>query len=180
MLMEDRQLESDLSWPTCESGSWYVLRTRARQEKILAKSIMSRGAFSFLPLVVRAEYYGGRKVRVERPLFEGYVFLHGSLDDAYEADRTKRVAQIINVPDQRRLDEELQNIELALSSSAAEFTPYPYLRAGVRVEVKDGPFRGLQGLIESRSRRDRLILQVDMLGRAISVEIDGSLLDVID
>ena len=41
-------------------------------------------------------------------------------------------------------------------------------------------YGGLQGLVEDRSRSDRLILQIDMLGRAVSLEIDASLLDVIE
>jgi len=54
---------------------------------------------------------------------------------------------------------------------------YPFLRVGVRVEVRSGPLRGLQGLIEDRTRRNRLVLQVNMLGKAASLEIDGALLD---
>jgi hypothetical protein len=34
-------------------------------------------------------------------------------------------------------------------------------------------------VIEERGRKNRLILQIETLGQAVSVEIDGSLLDVI-
>jgi transcription antitermination factor NusG len=53
------------------------------------------------------------------------------------------------------------------------------LKKGVRVEVRSGPFRGLQGVIEGRASANRLILQVDLLGRAVSLEIDPTLLDPI-
>lgn len=159
---------------------WFVLRTKSRQEKILAHELRSRGISSFLPLVLCTKYYAGRKAQVELPVFPGYLFLRGEVDHAYEADRTRRVAQIIKVADQPRIDRELRNIHLALCGKAA-LDPYPYLHAGVRVEVSAGPFRGLQGVIEDGARRDnRLILQVDILGRAVSLEIDASLLDVID
>ena len=113
---------------------------------------------------------------MEVPLFQGYVFLHGALDDAYAADRTRRVAQIIQ---EKRLDWELRNIHIALGNCAT-LDPYPYLKSGVRVEVRHGPFLGLQGIIENRTRRDRLILMIDILGSAVSLEVDGSLLDVIE
>ncbi len=112
------------------------------------------------------------------PLFPGYVFLRGDVDQAYEADRTRRVAQIIRVPDQHRMDDELRNIHIALGANAT-LDPYPYLRTGVRVEVREGPVRGLQGVVEDRTRLDRLILLVDTLGQAVSLEMDGLLLDVI-
>jgi len=158
---------------------WFVLRTKSRQEKILANELRSRGIASFLPIITCTKYYGGRKATVELPVFPGYLFLRGDMDEAYDADRTRRVAQIIKVTDQERIDRELRNIHLALCGGAP-LDPFPYLRAGVSVEVREGPFRGLRGVIEAGGRRDRLILQVEILGRAVSLEIDASLLDVID
>jgi len=167
------------SFPADPLDLWFVLRTKSRQEKILAHELRSRGIASFLPIVSCTKYYGGRKATVELPVFPGYLFLRGDVDKAYDADRTRRVAQIIKVADQDRLDRELRNIHLALCGGAP-LDPFPYLRAGVSVEVREGPFRGLRGVIEPGGRRDRLILQVDILGRAVSLEIDASLLDVID
>jgi transcription antitermination factor NusG len=50
----------------------------------------------------------------------------------------------------------------------------------VRVEVRSGPFQGLQGVVEGRCANGRLVLQVETLGRAVSLEIDGALLDVLE
>jgi transcription antitermination factor NusG len=77
-----------------------------------------------------------------------------------------------------QLNWELKNLSLALANQVA-LDPYQMLRAGVRVEVRAGPLRGLQGVVESRTRMDRLVLQVQMLGRAVSLEVEASLLDVI-
>lgn len=133
----------------------------------------------YLPLVRRQRVYGARKAVVEEPLFAGYVFLFGSADQAYQADRTKRVANIIRVTDQRRLEWELTNIKLALSHNAP-LDPYPHLVKGVRVEVRSGPFQGLQGIIEDRAKNSRLILQVDVLGSAVTLEIHGAMVEPVD
>jgi transcription antitermination factor NusG len=158
------------------NGLWYVLHTKSRQEKILANELGARGVEYFLPLVKRPRFYGTRKAVVEEPLFPGYVFLFGDVDQAYVADRTKRVASIIHVADQRGLEWELKNIRLALSQEAP-LDPYPHLTKGVRVEVRSGPFRGLQGLIEDKGKDTRLILRVEVLGRSVSLEIEGALLE---
>lgn len=163
-------------FPQPSAGLWHVLHTRSRQEKALADDLSARRIPHFLPLVRQVRYYGKRKFFAEMPLFPGYVFLRGELDDAYLADRTKRVAAIIKVADQQRIDWELRNIYLALSTNAP-LDPYPHLRKGIRVEVRSGPFRGLQGIIEDRVKHDRLILQVDMLGVAVSLEIHGALVE---
>lgn len=172
-------LATAMDWPGRKPGEWFVLRTRSRQEKILTHDLLHRGIDGFLPLVTCTKYYGDRKANVELPLFPGYVFLHGSMENAYAADRTHRVAQVIRVADQPRLDWELSNIHAALSASVP-LDPYPYLRAGLRAQVREGPFRGLQGIIEDRTRRERLILNIDILGRAVSLELHGSLLELID
>lgn len=162
-----------------ETAVWTVLQTRSRQEKALAGDLTAKGIQHYLPLVRRVQVYGGRKFQVELPLFPGYLFVHGSIEDAYTADRTRRVAKIIRVADQKNLDWELRNLRLALEGTVA-LDPYPYLKRGVRVEVRSGALQGLQGLVEHRSGVNRLILQIDMLGRAVSLEIDASLLDPLE
>jgi transcription antitermination factor NusG len=160
-------------------GSWFVLHTKSRQEKILANELAARRVSHYLPLVKRHRLYGNRKAIVDEPLFPGYVFLFGTADQAYQADRTKRVANIIRVNNQRQLEWELQNIKLALSKDAP-LDPYPHLVKGQRVEVRSGPFEGLQGIIEDRAKESRLILQVDVLGRAVTLEISGAMLEPVE
>lgn len=161
-------------------GSWFLLRTRSRQEKIIANDFAARGVAYFLPLVNTVRYYGKRKTQVELPLFPGYVFLRGTPEDAYGADRAGRLAQIIPVVDQHGLNDELRNISFALNQSVPLSEPFAMLRKGVRVEVRCGPLRGLRGVIEDRAKRSRLLLQVQTLGQYVSLELDGNMLDVID
>lgn len=164
--------------PSEQGGRWHVLQTRSRQEKVLQESLSARGIRCFLPLVDVQRVYSGRRAKVELPLFPGYLFLQGSLEDVYTADRTRRVAKVISVFDQDRLAEELRNVRLALEGADAntQFDPFPYLKRGIRVEVMSGPMRGVRGIIEDRRKRDRLILQVDVLGQATSLEVDSALL----
>jgi transcription antitermination factor NusG len=160
-------------------GLWHLLHTKSRQEKALAESLAGRGIGAYLPMVEVTRTYGRRKAQVELPLFPGYLFLKGGLDQAYEADRTKRVAGIITVIDQSRLEEELRSISKVLASRVS-LDPFPFLRKGVRVVVRAGPLMGVEGLVESRLKRDRLILQIEVLGQATSLEIDGALLELVE
>ncbi len=160
-------------------GRWYVLHTRSRQEKALAHDLAAMQVAVFLPTMRTIRYYGRRKVRVELPLFPNYLFLRGSLDQAYAADRTRRLANIIPVANQQQLDGELRTIHDAIIRGA-NLAIHPRLVRGVRVQVTAGPFKGLRGQIEQEIRADRLVLQVQTLGQASSLEIDASLLSPID
>jgi transcription antitermination factor NusG len=171
--------EPELDVFDAPAANWFVLRTKSRQEKTLSLDLEARGIAHFLPIVNVARYHGIRKSRVDVPMFPGYLFLRGDRDSAFEADRTRRVAQIIPVPDQARLNDELRNIAVALSRDVF-LDIYSYLQTGIMVEVRAGPLRGVRGLVESRETRGRVVLNVHILGKAVSLEVDASLVDVID
>jgi transcription antitermination factor NusG len=109
------------------------------------------------------------------PLFPGYLFVSGHRDDCYFADRTGRVAQILDVPDQDRLREELSAVMKALEMGDV-LMPCTPLRRGMFVEVSAGPFKGIRGMIDVEVRDNRLILHVDLIGKAAVLEIDRDLL----
>jgi transcription antitermination factor NusG len=158
---------------------WHVIHTKSRQEKSLAEQLEAAGIDHFLPLSREVRYYGRRKFAVELPLFPGYVFLRGTVEDWYFAERSGRVARVISVADQTGLDRDLANVRLALDRGAP-LTPLAWLVTGVRVEVAAGPFKGVRGVVEGFLKNARLMLQVDMLGRAAQLEIDRSLLQRVD
>jgi transcription antitermination factor NusG len=51
-------------------------------------------------------------------------------------------------------------------------TPHPYLQAGRRVRVRSGPMTGLEGTLVRRKDGLRLVVCVEILMRAVAVEID--------
>jgi len=53
-----------------------------------------------------------------------------------------------------------------------KYDPYPYLAKGIQVEVVKGPLSGVRGIILDKRGKYKLALSVDMLKRAVSVEID--------
>ncbi len=56
---------------------WYVVQTRSRQEKALARTLAASGIDHYLPLTKRPRYRRGRKRFVEEPLLASYLFLFG-------------------------------------------------------------------------------------------------------
>jgi len=185
MLIRDQSIQGDAAdeleiLQADESSSWFVLHTLSRQEKQLSEDLDKRFIRHYLPLISKTHFYGRRKVVAELPLFPGYMFMLGDIERAYSADRTGRVARIISVADQDQLNWELRNLQIALQRNAI-LDLYPNLRAGARVEVHSGPFRRLQGVVEGRlGRKNRLVLQITTLGKSVSLEIDGTLLDLLE
>jgi len=163
----------------CIDAQWFIIHTMSNQEVALASAMQAMDVPYFLPLRRIVRDHGQQRKHVMAPLFPSYIFIRGDLDQVYRADRTKRVAHVVRVFDQDRLNAEIHDIHRVLLNDGI-MAPHPFLKVGIRVEVSSGPFRGMRGLIESLSKDDRLILQVEALGQSTSLEIDGSLLEPIE
>jgi transcriptional antiterminator RfaH len=171
-------------WPADSSienfaGIWWVAHTKSRNEKALAWQMQNKNICYFLPMTEKVYRKSRRVMRSMLPLFSGYIFFCGSENDRLEVLKTNRVAQILQVNDQRHIVEELLPIEKALTSGA-ELLPHNYIKAGQRCKVVAGPLMGTEGLVAHDQNKTRLILQVDILGKATCLEIDAALLEIID
>jgi transcriptional antiterminator RfaH len=157
-----------------EVGSvrWWVLHTRPRAEKTLARRFHDRGIPYFLPLHRREWRSNGRLLRSYLPLFAGYVFLYGDEQSRLTAFDTKLVAQVLPVEDQARLHADLRRIH-QLITTGAPITPEDRLGPGDAVEVVKGPFAGLAGKVIRRGKQLRFVVDVQFLRRAVSVELES-------
>ncbi len=88
------------------------------------------------------------------------------------------MANLIVVDDQQKLLHELGKIEQALRVGVP-LTPYKYIKQGQRCRVVAGPLLGLEGLVVKTKKAARLVLQVDMLGQAASVEVDIDMIETL-
>ncbi|MBI4581896.1 MAG: UpxY family transcription antiterminator [Planctomycetes bacterium] len=161
------------------SDDWWVVHTKARQEKALAAELEQRGIGHFLPLIRTVRKHGGRRVRVELPLFPSYLFLCGDHRARYTALMTHRAANVIRVVDQEKLKHELRQV-YRVTISAEPMDLYPRLRRGQRCRVIRGSLRGLEGVVMRRGGVCRLYLGVEVLGQSAELEIDPSCVEAID
>ena len=173
-----------LAWPQETplrdfTGLWWVAHTKSRNEKALAQDLISKNISYFLPMTWNVRRQRGRKIKSLLPLFSGYLFFCGQEKQRIELLRTNRVANIIEVKDQQRLIDELSQIEKALQTGVP-ITQHKYIKAGRRCRVTAGPMTDLQGIVLKTKNSTRLILQVDMLGQAASVEIDTDIIEPLD
>jgi transcription antitermination factor NusG len=173
-----------ITWPEVESirdfqGQWWVAHTKSRNEKALAHDLIRRNISYFLPMSWKVRRKSRRTIRSLMPLFGGYLFFCGDENERSELWRTDRVANMIEVKDQQKLLKELLQIEQALRAGAP-LVPHKYLKMGQKCRVIAGPLLGLQGIVVETRSTTRLLLQVDMLGQAASVEIDIDMIETVD
>ena len=148
---------------------WRLLRVRSRREKPVSRLLSAIGIVNCVPYASERYSYGGANVSVEVPLFPGYVFFHGTQEDARRALGCEGVVGSVSPESGEQLQWELSNLFFAMTSEAALASCSP-IAEGIRAEVFDGPMRGLQGYCGSGN--GELVLQVETLKRAVSLKVD--------
>ena len=169
--------ETSLAAPNGVSG-WYALYTRHRHEKAVAHILASKGFETFLPLYSAARKWSDRMKVLSLPLFPCYVFLHGGVDRRMDIMTTPGVHAVVSNAGQPAAipATEMDAVRRAVESgSRAE--PHPLLKCGNWVRVKCGPLAGIEGILVRKKSLYRLILSVEMLGKAVAVEVDAFLVD---
>ena len=152
--------------------SWWVLHTRPRAEKALARKLLARRQDFFLPLFQKRLQIRGRSLASYVPLFPGYVFLRGDEAARLEALRTNQILRVLPVPEKERLRADLARI-YQLMECGSPVAPEDRLEAGMPVVLTAGPLAGLHGKIIRRNRPMRFVVEVDFIQRGASVEIEG-------
>ena len=158
---------------------WSCVRTRPRWEKKLAEWLRGQRRTFFLP-VFRHATVSGRKRRVsELPLFPGFVFVAG---DSAKKDfaRTGSVAYVLHPrgpQEAAQLHRELRNIWRGLTAGVY-VSPVRNLAVGEICRITHGPLQGVEAKFERMGREGRLILQVEMMGGGIAVEVAADEVEV--
>ena len=157
--------------------NWYAVLTRSRAEKPVAAELVSRGIECYLPLAKEVHAWSDRQQIVEAPLFPGYHFVRIS-NDTRERLSVLQAGSVARILGQGNQIEPVSDIEIdsirQIIASGLSFERTSAWRAGEHVRVRRGPLRGVEGYFERLGKRGRLILNVELLARALRVEIDAS------
>jgi transcriptional antiterminator RfaH len=172
-LMQDSILSTEDTEP------WWVLHARPRTEKAIARKLLTTRRDFFLPLYKKRWTSKGRVLSSYLPLFPGYLFLRGQDETRSDALATRQVARIFPVPDAARLRAELAQV-YRLMLADMRMQPEERLQPGTPVYVIGGPLQGLEGRVLRRSKQLRFLVEVQLLQRGVSVEIDASMIEPVN
>jgi len=158
---------------------WYVAHTRPRREKKLAEYCAREGFNVTLPTYKSVKKYPGKVVTFEKILFPNYLFLRLRPRERKRVYQSDYVANLLDVPDQKAFQEQLDAILVALETEY-EICALPHISAGKRVKITSGPLRGMEGYVEERQGKLLVLLRLDFIGKSAGVRVDASDLEVID
>ena len=166
------------------SRRWYAVWTHSHFEQLVSDQLRAKGFDLFLPKAPSWIRRGGRRRRVEVPLFPSYLFLHHALDKASQVEVLKargvvrilgdRWDRLTSIP-----DDEIQAVQRLVGSEAPVF-PYQLLHVGTRVRITAGPLAGLTGaFVRGRPDRGLFVVAVTLLHRSVAVEVDCTVVEAV-
>jgi transcription antitermination factor NusG len=157
---------------------WHVAHTRPRCEKKLLKYCEREKLDARLLCHQSVHKYRGKTVAFKKPLFPGYVFLLIPAGKRGAVLQSDHLANLLEVADQelfvRQLDEVMRALETNLEIRLA-----PTIGEGMRVKIKNGPLRGIEGWVEKRHGMTTVLLRLDFIGQAAAVNLEASDLELI-
>jgi transcriptional antiterminator RfaH len=165
-LLEDSSFQGEAE------GQWWVLHTRPRAEKSLARRLRKRRVAHFLPLYHREWRAESRLRSSYLPLFPGYLFVYGDYQARLFALETNLVVRTLEVKDQEQLTGDLRRV-YKLVESGSPLAPEDRLVPGSPVEIISGPFAGMAGKILRRGKKLHFFVEVHLLQQGVSVEMES-------
>src|SRR4029077_15467404 len=104
-------------------------------------------------------------------LLPGYLFLLGNDDARLSALQTNLVIQTLTIPNQQCFQADVARVHRLLASDEP-VTPEDRLGPGAKVVITRGPFVGLEGTIIRREAQLRFVVEVQLLHRGVSLEVE--------
>ena len=154
---------------------WYAIWTRSRHEQVVREQLEQKGFEAFLPTLPKWSRWKDRKKKIDWPLFPGYCFARFGMAERLPILKCSGVVNIISfngeiapIP-----DVQIDGIR-TLVESDLQYDPCPLIQEGMMVEVAHGPLKGVVGRLQRKGAHARLILSVDLIGQAVSVEVDAA------
>jgi transcription antitermination factor NusG len=163
---------------TALSLKWYAVCTYPRYEKTVADQLEAKGVETFLPIAVTERQRKDRRVKLQMPVFPGYVFTRIDMGDRNKVLGAFGVVRILssNGKPMPIDNTEIEGIRIC-AERVSRFETQPLLGIGDRVRVRSGMLEGLEGFITSCKKDRRLIVPITLTHQAISFEVDIELLE---
>ena len=158
-------------------NKWYAIYTRPRHEKKAYDLLIEKKQEAYLPMVTRVRLWKDRKKKVDMPLFSSYLFANFDYKNRFDILQTHGIVKIVNfngvpaeVPDWqieslKQMLEKPQTVRLE-----------NYIHPGEYVEITEGPFKGMRGMVKTLKGESRLVISIDGIMQSVSVEIDAHFL----
>ena len=176
-LIEHHKIESQLTGLL----NWFVVHTKPRQEELALSHLQRQGYACYLPRI-RVERILRRKLQlVMEPMFARYLFIQ--LDSSPSAKSWSPIRSTVGVSQMVYFGSKPAMVDAALihelQSREASFPEQILFKTGDRVQIKQGPFAGLEAVYQIKDAQQRALVLLELLSKKVTLPIDPAHLSAI-
>lgn len=160
---------------------WFVLYTTSRSEKKVAQRLKEKGLEVYLPMVEELRQWSDRKKKVQKALFNGYVFVKTTKANLWETLQVPGAVKFVNFSGEHATvrQEEIDTIQRILDTGVAVETDGSEIAKGEQVKILGGPLQGMQGECINKGNSDYFIIRVPGINQNLLVSIERKFLQVV-
>lgn len=142
---------------------WYAIQYKPAQGDRALRNLQNQNARCFYPKVTVERIRAGKRTTVLEPLFPGYLFINIDPTDPLwgKLRSTRGVLRVVSfggkpmpVP-----DEVIDYIYDGLTAVEDQGG----LKKGEKIQIQDGPFRGVEGIFQAYDGEERAIVLISFM-----------------
>ena len=157
---------------------WKVLFVKPRAEKKVTLFCKLFNIPFYLPLREKTRVVQRRRITIKLPVFPGYVFARLDAHQRLELLQTNLLVRVLEPDNPRPLLRNLIMVRRALRVNPALEPEQPLIK-GRLVRIMSGPFMGVEGRVTRIAGKMKVVLNVDLIGRAVSVTAEISQIEAL-
>ena len=159
-----------------DAPGWYAAYVKHQHERKAADLLQGKGVEVLLPLQKVVHQWKDRKKTLSLPIFPSYLFVYTNLEHSkLQILSTPGIFSLVGSKDRASTIplEEIESIR-RLVASGQPSQAHPYLASGDRVQICAGPLQGMTGILDRFKNRYRVVMNVELLQMAVSIEVELS------
>jgi transcription antitermination factor NusG len=159
-----------------EENSWYAIQTWNGHEESCSVNLVAKGYQIFLPRYRSVQGPASARTgkQADKVLFPGYLFCQFTSKVRGKIVTTPGVVRILGIGGKPVpvLASELDHIRQIVSSGSRAYACRRFQK-GASVLIKNGPLKGVSGILLSDQNERRLFVSVSLLQRGVLVELSN-------
>lgn len=163
--------------------AWYLIHTKPRQEEMAKENLERQGYFIYFPRAPVRRRKRGRAYTTIGPMFPRYLFIslsHGT-DDWGPIRSTIGVSSLVRFGQQpAQVPQQLiDTLKAREDDEGIQVIHTNSLKRGEKVRIAEGAFEGYEGIFQTQSGKDRVIILMQIIERQVKLEIEQDKIEAI-
>ena len=160
---------------------WYVMYTRSRAEKKVADMLAEDGVEVYLPMVEELRQWSDRKKKVQKALFNGYVFVKTHRNNLWNCLKIPGAVKFVHFSGEHAIirDEDVETIQRVVATGVSIETDGSEIASGEKVKVIGGSLEDMVGECVEKGNKDYFLIRIPGIYQNLLVSIPRKFLQVI-